>query len=584
MNKITKIITKIKGGFLKKALFELKWTYQLLSIYRKHMFLYFIMMIISTLISMCITVKMGSLVDGIISQQWIIVIQTAFIYICIGSVNVILSMCSQRVSGKVCALVKTELSKKTYKKILQSDWQMVTKMHSGDLMTRLQEDIGTVASSTVGWIPTLCMHVTSITISLCIIVYYDLSMLFVVILAAPIVLVGSRIFLSKMYESNKQQRTISSEIMSLYKESFQHLQTIKGFDLADFFCDKMSGEQNKRQKIDLDVNKYSIASWGVMYVSGQIAALICLTWAILQVYHGEISMGTMAVLAMLASKIASSFKAFIQLIPTAVNMISSTERIRTILELPEEKLENQDLYQKMYKESLYTGAGIVIKDLNFGYQDGKNIFENVQYTIEAGEIVALVGPSGEGKTTMLRILLGIVNTDNSCMIQTDSFCLSVGPEGRKMMAYVPQGNTMLHGTIAENMRMLKPNATEEEIIAALKEACAYDFVQKLPDGIHHVIGESGGGFSEGQNQRLSIARALMCKTPIILLDEATSALDVATERKVLDNLMKVSAKRTCIITTHRPTVLNMCDRVYRIAEKKVTEIGEQEIHELMDDF
>ena len=143
---------------------------------------------------------------------------------------------------------------------------------------------------------------------------------------------------------------------------------------------------------------------------------------------------------------------------------------------------------------------------------------------------------------------------------------------------------MLNGTIAENLRMLKSDATDDEIVLALKEACAYEFVEKLPDGIYHNIGESGIGFSEGQNQRLAIARALMCKTPILLLDEATSALDVATERKVLANLMKANKKRTCILTTHRPSVLNMCDKVYRIADQEVQQIGEEEIKKIMNEF
>ena len=155
---------------------------------------------------------------------------------------------------------------------------------------------------------------------------------------------------------------------------------------------------------------------------------------------------------------------------------------------------------------------------------------------------------------------------------------------RKLMAYVPQGNTMLNGTIADNLRMLKPDATDEEIIQALKEACAYEFVELLPEGIHQKIGESGLGFSEGQNQRLAIARALMCRTPILLLDEATSALDVATERRVLASLMKGWRQRTCILTTHRPSVLNMCDRVYRIANKEIKEVGDTEIQKIMDEF
>ena len=423
-----------------------------------------------------------------------------------------------------------------------------------------------------------------ILISAAVIIYYDFSMLFVILLVAPIILIGSRIFLGKMYKSNMKQRQIASDVMSLYKESFQHLQSIKSFGLLQYFEEKMNTRQAARQEIDLEVNKYSIASWSVMYVSGQIAAVICLGWAVFHVYQEKISLGTMTLLIALAGTIASSFKSFIQLIPTAVATISSAERIRTITNLPEEVIERAEEYDVMYRRSMEKGICLKISHMNFHYKNGKQVFDNVTCQVKTGEIVAFVGPSGEGKTTMLRILLGIVKAQGNVSLSTEGITLPISPAARRLMAYVPQGNTMMNGTIAENLRMLKPDATDEEIIKALKEACAYEFVKKLQNGIYHNLGESGIGFSEGQNQRLAIARALMCQTPILLLDEATSALDVATERKVLASLIKGQNKRICILTTHRPSVLSMCDRVYRIASQKVREIGTDEIRQIMNEF
>ena len=197
-----------------------------------------------------------------------------------------------------------------------------------------------------------------------------------------------------------------------------------------------------------------------------------------------------------------------------------------------------------------------------------------------------MGPSGEGKSTLMRLMLGLIRPESGTLTLTDARenTFPLGPQTRHCFAYVPQGNTMLAGTIAENLRMVKEDATDEEIIEALKTACAWDFVEKLPKGINNPVGERGRGLSEGQAQRVAIARAVLRDAPILLLDEATSALDVTTERKVLRNIIRQHPNKTCIVTTHRPSVLNMCQRVYRVMEKKVTALSEEESSRMAMDF
>ena len=232
------------------------------------------------------------------------------------------------------------------------------------------------------------------------------------------------------------------------------------------------------------------------------------------------------------------------------------------------------------------GLSVELEDVNFSYNSTKTVFKNANIVANPGEIVALVGPSGEGKTTMVRLLLGLINAKSGSAVIKDINGISckISSATRRFFAYVPQGNTIFSGTIADNMRMVKPDASDDEIIDALKTACAYDFVKKLPQGINSKVGERGGGFSEGQAQRISIARALLRKSPILLLDEATSALDVFTERQVLRNIMNSGYARTCIVTTHRPSVLTMCDRVYRINSGDVSDIDEKDVNRLIKDF
>lgn len=588
MSTIHKVVKKVKGGFFKEMVYELKWIFQLASQYRRLILAYAGFSLLSTLISLSFSVKSKDLVDLLILNQWAEVIQIALYYAGVGAVNIGISMMIQRMAAVTNSRVKKEISEKVYEKILSSRWQSIIQHHSGDLMSRMNEDIATISGCTVGWIPSLLTQGIQLMISVGVILYYDASMIVVIAIAAPIVLLGSRIFLGKVYEQNKKQRQVSSELMTFEKETFQNIQSIKAFDLKQHFYTKMLELQQKRQTADLNSNKYSIASWAVMYMSGQAAALICLGWAIYHVYTGKITLGTLTLMAVLAVNVSASFKSLIQLIPTAMSTVASSERVRGILELPEELLIEEKRSTDFLEKAKKYGSLVLAEQLSFTYENGKKVLDQVSFSANPGEIVALVGPSGEGKTTMLRLLLGIITPEQGkAYLQLGENHMEqifISPSTRKLIAYVPQGNTMMNGTIADNMRMVHPEATDEEIKAALSMACAWEFVEKLPDGILHMIGESGGGFSEGQNQRLAIARALLCRAPILLLDEATSALDVMTERKILHNVMRKEQYRTCILTTHRPSVLSMCDKVYRIAEQSVKKIDGDEIRKLMDEF
>ena len=224
--------------------------------------------------------------------------------------------------------------------------------------------------------------------------------------------------------------------------------------------------------------------------------------------------------------------------------------------------------------------------VDFSYTEDKRVITSSCFRAAPGEIVALVGPSGEGKTTMIRLILGLVHPDTgtACLRACDGTEVPVNADSRGLFSYVPQGNAILSGTVAENLRMVREDATDEEIVEALKIACAWDFVSKLPEGINSKVGERGRGLSEGQAQRLAIARAVLRDAPVLLLDEATSALDVATERQVLRNIVKQRPNKTCIVTTHRPTVLNLCQRVYRVMETHVTELSEEESGRMSMDF
>jgi ABC-type bacteriocin/lantibiotic exporter with double-glycine peptidase domain len=283
--------------------------------------------------------------------------------------------------------------------------------------------------------------------------------------------------------------------------------------------------------------------------------------------------------------LTTQFNSLVGILPGMLNSSVSAHRIREIVQLPKE--HHDPAAAKRLKAVADRGLTVRMRDVNFSYEDEqRHVISNSDFVAQPGEIVALVGPSGEGKTTMLRLILGLVSPREGKVVLSgyDNVELDINADIREFFSYVPQGNTILSGTIADNLRMVKEDATDEEVIQALKTACAWDFVCNMPEGINSSVGERGKGLSEGQAQRVAIARAVLRDAPILLLDEATSALDVTTERQVLRNIIQQHPFKTCIVTTHRPSVLNMCQRVYRVMETTVRELSEEESSRMAIDF
>ncbi len=588
MGKCKNKILSYKEGIIGRLYRDLRWIYGLFRNFLGRIAAYIAIEMIHMVVEFFITYKIGSIVDYALVNDINKVITMALIYIGLFVLNAAISITSNRFAAWNYNSMQSYLVKKMYYKIVKADWESLTSYHSGDLITRLTNDAKVISGNANGFLTTIISSTAMIIVSIIVIVMKDASMIGVVIIVAPIIMFSSKIFMNKIYECQSAIKVIESKENSYHKESFHNIQAVKAFGLADEFYRRIEILENQRYKADMKSNLFSLMSWAVTYLGGIFSGIVCIAWAFYRVNTGAMTLGTLTVVIMMAYRIATSGKTLLNLIPVSLQIAVSTERVKEIMDIPDEEYFQSPEYNDLVSKGEESGIAVQVKDMTFAYKTSRNIFDNVSLEAHPGEIIALVGPSGEGKTTMLRILLGILNVKKGDVFANvegdENTALALSTETRPLIAYVPQGNTMLSGTIKENMQLIAPDATDEEIIDALKQSCAYDFVKKLPEGIYHNIGESGVGFSEGQNQRLAIARAILRKTPILLMDEATSALDVATERQVLSNIMKKDAKRTCILTTHRPSVLSACDRVYRISGGQVNVIGEAEIQQLMNDF
>ncbi len=584
---LKKLIERIKGGMLQEMYIEAKWMYKYVDKYKWGVVFYIFLGILGTVMSLASGVASKNLIDAVTGYDSSSIGMAAAVIIGMSIGNIIVNAITSRISTKINVKVGNEIRADIYDRIINTDWESMSSFHSGDLLNRLTDDSSTVASSVLGWLPSLITQVVQFVCILGVVLYYDATMAVIALMSAPITVIVSKSLMLRMRKFNKEIRIVRSDMMSFNEESFQNLQSLKAFDLSHIFSKRLRDVQSKFTDVNLEYNKFSIITSSFMSIVGTLVYYSCFGWGVYRLWTGHITYGTMTLFLNLSSRLSGSFSSLINLVPSAIGATTAAGRIMEVVELPRESKKDEVLVEKMKKNIEKTGAAVKLDNIHFTYMNSdKNVLHNANIEANPGEIIALVGPSGEGKSTTMRLILGLTNPGQGRAIIRDGSGLEcdISASTRKLMAYVPQEKTMFSGTIAENMRLVKVDATDEEIIEALKVSCAYDFVEKLPDGIYSKIGERGSGFSEGQNQRLSIARAILRNSPILLLDEATSALDVVTERRVLRNIMSMNSNRTCIVTTHRPSVLTMCDRVYKIASTKVNQVTNEEVEQMIVDF
>ena len=584
----TKIKKCLQAEMLQKMWKEFLWIAQYARRYWKAMIFYTALGVFGTGVSLASSVISKDLVDIITGHQTGKLLQTFALMIGFSFGNTLISQASAYASTMINLKVDREIQNDIFAKILVTDWESLTAYHTGDLVTRWSSDASNISSGILNWLPNLVIYTVKFISALAIVVHYDPTFAIFALLGIPFSALLSRPLLRRMTNNNQRSAQMSAKLYGFNQEAFSNIQTIKAFDMIRFYVDRLKNLQQEYIKMRLDFQKMSIATSLLMTLISYLVSYSCYGWGIYRVWSNAISYGTMTMFLSLSGTLTSSVNSLASLVPSAISLTISAGRLMDIVEMPQEDYSQDDAVNTFEKKYRSEGFGLSMEHLNYTYRSGTHVFADASLEAYPHEIVALVGPSGEGKTTMLRLILSLLyaqsGTFHICAGQNHEKQVPMSPSTRKLFSYVPQGNTMFSGTIAENMRNVKPDATDEEIVEALKLACAWDFVEQLPDGIQSVVKERGGGFSEGQAQRLSIARALLRKSPILLLDEATSALDVATERKVLRNIMQDTYPRTCIVTTHRPTVLNICTRVYAIRDKKCEVLDEVEIERMMQEF
>ena len=572
-----------KDGTFREIIDDWKWIFTYSARYKFAIVFYVFLGIFSTTMGLVSSVASKYLIDIITGYQTSRL--AVLILIMVGSSVASLALDSvlSRITTRLSIYINNDIQADIFDKIVDADWLSLSRYSNGDVLNRFNSDISTVSGNAISWLPSIIIAVYRFAATFLVILHYDWVMALIALGSAPFMLLISKFLIKKQREYSKKVKEMNSQLMSFEVETFYNFDTIKSFGIAPYYSKKLRWWQGKFKDVSLDYNMFSIKSNILMSVIGMAVQFAAFGYCLFRLWTHSITYGTMTLFLQQRSNLSGAFSSLVSIIPAFLNSSVSAHRIRELVELPREVHIPESSELDQYAEK---GFSVQMRNLRFAYAEGADVITESEFVAKPGEIVALVGPSGEGKTTMIRLILGLVcPQEGQAVIRAcDGREVTMNAETRHLFAYVPQGNTILSGTIAENLRTVKEDASDEEIIQALKIACAWDFVEKMPDTINARLGERGRGLSEGQAQRIAIARAVLRDAPVLLLDEATSALDVTTERRVLRNIVTQKPNKTCIVTTHRPSVLNLCQRVYRVVDTKVSELSEEESSRMSMDF
>ena len=570
---IRTIQKKAKDGTLKAIWHDWKWIWRFSRRRWVSVVLYTLFGILSSGLGLVAGVVGKYMIDAIIAMD----LSRLGLYCLLTLVSAVLGLAFQSMTSRFSTRLSIDMlgdvQAQVFSDVMRSDWSALSKYPTGELLNRFSSDIGTVASCAVSWVPSVIIQSFTVLATLGVILYYDPVMALIGCASTPLLFLASRSLMRKQRDHNQRMRQVSGDMSAFQSEAFRNMDTLKSFGVEEQMERKLQNRQEDYRNTVLRYNRFTIRTNVWLTAMGTVVQYGAMAYCLWRLWRGDILFGTMTLFLQQRSNLSGAFSALVSLVPTALSGSVAAERIRELTELPKEP--------HYETPSVQGSCALEVRNVQIGYDSERKVLENVDLTAPSGQIIALVGPSGEGKTTLLRMLLGLIRPDSGSIQLVDSAGsrFEVGADTRNCFTYVPQGNTMIAGTVAENLLLAREDATEQELIEALTDACAWEFVKELPLGIHTPIGENGKGLSEGQAQRLAIARALTRKAPVMLLDEVTSALDRDTEQRVLENLCHRGV--TTIVTTHRPSVLRLCSRVYQVQGGQVHRLPPTEWSEIM---
>ncbi len=485
-------------------------------------------------------------------------------------VSIVISSFSTMFSSYVNEKFAFGIRANMYDRVQRSSWQKLTKYHSADLLSRLSGDIDTISASLISIVPNVVVTFIQLVLIVVILFKYDPMLAVIGLIVGPVGLIATILFRKKYARYQMELKKSNSEYYAFMQETLSNSGVVKTFQLEEANNQRFQKIRDKRMKLIVRSARLSSVMNALMRLVYSIGYVVTFSWCAYNLTNATTivndagiavatyTYGTMTLFLSLVSQVQNSIKSLGSIVPLCYSLVISVKRVREITEMETEEYEQVDTMPQT--------LGLRAEGVGFTYDgDETAVLSNLNFEIPPNSRVGIVGTSGAGKTTFIRMLLALVKPTEGILqyIDENGNAEDVSGSVRRFISYVPQGNTLMSGSVRENLLSGKGDATDDEMWQALDIACASDFLRKAPRGLDTYLTEDAGGLSEGQAQRVAIARALLRNKPVLILDEATSALDEGTEAKIFERISAMN-DRTCFIITHRSSMLKYCNMILEI--------------------
>lgn len=528
---------------------------------------------IGVVLSLCFVYLFKTAIDIATGAQTGNLVLILFFYVVGTVLERTLSFVGNWLSTLLFTKTEKDMRMSLFNTLMSSDWQQLQQYHSGDVQSRISKDVDYLVGMTVNTFPAVFMMLFQLTGAFVYLCFLDYKLALCLLVITPFVFLLRRLYIKKQRELTRDVREQDTDVLSRYQEATQHLLVIKTNHAYEVIRQRLDSAQTILEEKIKRRLKFSIRPFLLMRLGFDLTYLVVFVWGVVGLQNQWITYGALMAYVQLVARVQSPLKNLSQYVNALIQGHIAFERVSTLeglsLDVYGKELNTEESDEPtIIKQQIRKGEAdfcLCLSNVHYQYApDARMVLTDFCCKFPQGSITAILGETGSGKTTLIRLLLGLITPQKGAV----EWCLQdqrcpYGFLGREAIAYVPQGNTLLSGTIRENLLMANSTATEEEMNDALFVAAA-DFVFALPQGLDTACQEFGGGLSEGQAQRICIARALLRPCPILIFDESTSALDIATEKLVIERLVSNCKGKTMIFVTHRAAVLEHCSQIIQL--------------------